>query len=248
MTKRCNLRCEHCYLDAEFRTSKKVDELTTDECLNTIDQIAEINPNALLILTGGEPLLRRDIFDISRYAAEHGFFVVIATNGTPVNLTNAQRMSDAGIKGVSISLHSSRPEMHDRFTAVPGSWQAAIDCGENLRNVGLEFVVQTSVMSWNREQLHEIADLSFGLGAKFFNLYFLVCTGRGQSLTDVPPTQYERTLLELYELQKEYMGRMLPFTGILMIRWEPQQWQILPILIQIQVIILLRSPLLITAV
>lgn len=209
LTKRCNLKCEHCYLDADFRAGRKVDELTTQDCFSIMEQIAEVNPNALLILTGGEPLLRPDIFDIAKYAAEHEFFVVVATNGTTVNLQNAERMAEAGIKGVSISLHSGRAELHDQFTGIPGSWQGAVHCTKILREVGLEFVIQTSVMSWNYDEIPQVVDLTYELGAKFFNLYFLVCTGRGQGLTDVSSTRYETVLTRLYEMQKEYVGRML---------------------------------------
>ncbi|MFQ5640239.1 MAG: radical SAM protein [bacterium] len=209
LTRRCNLQCEHCYLDADFRTGRKVDELTTRDCFDIIEQIAEVNPNALLILTGGEPLLRLDIFDIALYAANRNFFVVVATNGTTVNQQNAERMTDAGIKGVSMSLHSSGAVMHDRFTGVSGSWLGAINCTENLRKAGLEFVIQTSVMSWNVDEIPHMVDRAYKLGAKFFNLYFLVCTGRGQGVTDVSSALYERTLRQLYEIQKEYAGKML---------------------------------------
>ncbi|MFQ5652908.1 MAG: radical SAM protein, partial [bacterium] len=209
LTKRCNLQCDHCYLDADYRAGRKIDELTTRDCFDIVEQIAEVNPNALLILTGGEPLLRPDIFDIAKYAAERNFFVVIATNGTTVNERNAERMLEAGIKGVSISLHSHRPELHDRFTGISGSWQGAVDCAEHLQRTGLEFVIQASVMSWNVGEIPQVIDFAHGLGARFFNLYFLVCTGRGQGVTDVSSAVYERTLKELFEQQKEYVGKML---------------------------------------
>ncbi|MDP6775155.1 MAG: radical SAM protein [Candidatus Latescibacteria bacterium] len=209
LTQRCNLQCSHCYLDAAFRVGRKVDELSTQDCYNIIGQIAEVNPNALLILTGGEPLLRSDIFSIVRRAAERGFFVVVATNGTTINPTNVRQMVDAGVKGVGLSLHSSREEMHDRFTDVPGSWQAAVDAAVVLREAGMEFVIQTSVMAWNYEEIPQIVDFAYQLGAKFYNLYLLVCTGRGQGLTDVSSVQYERLLAGLYEIQKKHVGRML---------------------------------------
>ena len=91
LTKRCNLNCDHCYLDAEFRGGLKTDELNTEECFRVIDQIAEVNPNAFLILTGGEPLLRPDIYEIIRYAADKKFMVVLGTNGTMINRVNAEK-------------------------------------------------------------------------------------------------------------------------------------------------------------
>ena len=89
LTKRCNLNCDHCYLDADFRGGFRTDELNTEQCFTVIDQIAEVNPNAFLILTGGEPLLRPDIYKIIRYAADKKFMVVLGTNGTLINRENA---------------------------------------------------------------------------------------------------------------------------------------------------------------
>jgi radical SAM protein with 4Fe4S-binding SPASM domain len=209
LTRRCNLRCAHCYLEADFRAGHITDELSTRDCFDLVTQIAEVNPGALLILTGGEPLLRPDIFDVAGCAATHKLLVVVATNGTAVDPANARRMASAGIKGVGLSLHSERAEGHDRFTGVPGSWQAALGAAEVLREVGMEVVVQTSAMSWNCEEIPRVVALAHKLGARFFNLYFLVCTGRGQGLTDISSAQYERLLVQLYELQKEYAGRLL---------------------------------------
>jgi len=96
LTKRCNLNCDHCYLDANFRGGFRTDELNTDECKRVIDQIAEVNPNAFLILTGGEPLLRPDIYELIRYAADKKFMVVLGTNGTLINKANAEKRKEAG--------------------------------------------------------------------------------------------------------------------------------------------------------
>ena len=118
LTKRCNLNCDHCYLDAEFRGGLKTDELNTEECFRVIDQIAEVNPNAFLILTGGEPLLRPDIYDIIRYAADKKFMVVLGTNGTMINRVNAEKIKAAGAHGVGISIDSRNPDKHNKFRGV----------------------------------------------------------------------------------------------------------------------------------
>ncbi|MFQ5683695.1 MAG: radical SAM protein [Candidatus Binatia bacterium] len=209
ITQRCNLNCAHCYLDADFRQGCRTDELGTEECFQVVDQIAEVNPNALLILTGGEPLLRKDLFDIARYATGKGFVVVVGTNGTPLNEEIADRLVDSGIKGASISLHSLRPEKHDNFTVVPGSWQGAVQGAEVLKSKGFEFIIQTSVMGWNYEEIPQIIDFACELGAKATNIYFLICTGRGQDITDLPAADYEKMLSRLYEIQKCYQGKML---------------------------------------
>jgi radical SAM protein with 4Fe4S-binding SPASM domain len=209
ITKLCHLNCAHCYLDADFRSGARVDELSTQECFHILDQIGEVNPNALLILTGGEPLLRRDVFRIARRAADRGCLVVLGTSGTPVSPEVADRMVDAGIRGASISLHSPRPEAHDAFTRVPGSWARAVRGARILRDKDVPLIIQTSTMSWNSDEIPEMVEFSHRLGAGVFNLYFLVCTGRGQGMTDVTPAEYERKLGELFELQKRYQGRML---------------------------------------
>ena len=123
LTKRCNLNCDHCYLDAEFRGGLKTDELNTEECFRVIDQIAEVNPNAFLILTGGEPLLRPDIYEIIRYAADKKFMVVLGTNGTMINRVNAEKIKAAGAHGVGISIDSMNPDRHNKFRGVEKAWE-----------------------------------------------------------------------------------------------------------------------------
>lgn len=209
ITKRCNLNCSHCYLDADFRLGRRTDELTGHECFQVIDQIAELNPNALIILTGGEPLLRKDLCEIAHYATGKGFTVVVGTNGTPLRDEMAERLCAAGVRGASISLHSLRPQAHDGFTHVPGSWQGAVQGAEVLKRKGLEFIIQTSVMAWNYDEIPQIIDFAYQLGAKAANIYFLICTGRGQDLTDILAADYEKMLSRLYELQKCYQGKML---------------------------------------
>ena len=126
MTKRCNLRCAHCYLDASYLTGDVTDELSTVECFRVIDQMAEVNPNAVLILTGGEPLLRKDIFEISRYASDKGFMTVLGTNGIPITDGVAKKIKESGIKGVGVSLDSLNPERHDSFRGINGAWDNTI--------------------------------------------------------------------------------------------------------------------------
>ncbi|MGH7544561.1 MAG: radical SAM protein, partial [Gemmatimonadota bacterium] len=102
LTRLCNLKCVHCYIEAgPLKKGELKGELSTEECLRVVDGIAEVNPNALLILTGGEPLLRKDVFQIARYASDRGFWVVVGTNGVKIAHDLVGRMIEAGIKGVS---------------------------------------------------------------------------------------------------------------------------------------------------
>ena len=216
ITRLCNLKCTHCYLPAGFVDTNEFPsgyyrdtELTQSQCFRVIDEIAEINPNILLILTGGEPLLRPDILKISDYAARTGFLVVMGTNGVLLNDETVQRMSDHGVAGAGISLDAVDPVNHDKFRGMDGAWEGTMNGVEALKRANLDFLVQTSVTRWNYDEIPQIVDFAYELGAKVFNLYFLVRTGRGKTVMDITPAQYERMLSTLFELQAKYRGKML---------------------------------------
>ena len=216
LTYRCNLACEHCYLDAGgsplVATENFADrsELGTEECFKVIDEIAAFAPECLTILTGGEPLLRRDILDIVRRAAERGLWVVVGTNGVRITENVAKRLADAGARGLSLSLDALDPDRHDRFRRVRGAWQNTVDGAEILNRTGLPFIVQTTAGSHNQGELDAIADFAHErLAAKVWNLYFLVPTGRGQFVSDMTPAQYDEVLASLYGIQRKFAGRML---------------------------------------
>ena len=216
LTYRCNLACEHCYLDAGptplVRTENFADrsELGTDECFRVIDEIAAFAPECLTILTGGEPLLRRDILEIVRRAAERELWVVVGTNGVRITENVAQRLADAGARGLSLSLDALDPDRHDGFRKVRGAWQNTVEGAQILNTTGLPFIVQTTAGSHNLGELDAIADFAHDrLAAKVWNLYFLVPTGRGQFVSDITPAQYDEVLASLYRIQQKYKGRML---------------------------------------
>ena len=216
LTYRCNLACEHCYLDAGAKPAVGTDnfadrtELGTEECYKVIDEIAAFAPECLTILTGGEPLLRRDILDIVTRAAERGLWVVVGTNGVRVTENVAQRLAAAGARGLSLSLDALDAERHDRFRMVRGAWQNTVEGAEILNRTGLPFIVQTTAGSHNLGELDAIADLAYErLSAKVWNLYFLVPTGRGQFVSDMTPSQYDEVLASLHRIQGRYQGRML---------------------------------------
>jgi radical SAM protein with 4Fe4S-binding SPASM domain len=216
LTYRCNLACEHCYLDAGptplVGTDNFADrsELGTEECFKVIDEIAAFAPECLTILTGGEPLLRRDILEIVRRAAERELWVVVGTNGVRITENLARRLAEAGARGLSLSLDALDPDRHDRFRKVRGAWQNTVEGAEILNRTGLPFIVQTTAGSHNLGELEAIADFAHDrLAAKVWNLYFLVPTGRGQFVSDMTPAQYDEVLGSLYRIQKKYAGRML---------------------------------------
>jgi radical SAM protein with 4Fe4S-binding SPASM domain len=176
-------------------------ELSTAECRQVIDDIAVANPNVFLILTGGEPLLRKDLFDLAACSADKGFTVVLGTNGVLLREAQARQMRQSGIQGASISLDSTDPQQHDTFRHLPGAWHGAVRATEALRAEGLDFSIHTSITSWNAAEIPAMIDLARELGARVLNFFFLVRTGRGESLTDIAPEQYEQILTSLARIQ-----------------------------------------------
>jgi radical SAM protein with 4Fe4S-binding SPASM domain len=162
------------------------------------------------MLTGGEPLLRRDILEFVRRAAERGLWVVVGTNGVSITENLARRLAEAGARGLSLSLDALDPDRHDRFRKVRGAWRNTVEGAEILNRTGLPFIVQTTVGSHNLGELEEIADFAHDrLAAKVWNLYFLVPTGRGQFVSDITPEEYDDVLASLYRIQRKYDRRML---------------------------------------
>lgn len=206
LTQRCNLLCAHCYMSA-LPGASAAEELSSQECRRIMDEIAEVNPNVLLILSGGEPLLRTDLLDLAAYANEKGFTVALGTNGVLLGEKEARLMRRSGIQGAGISLDSADPKKHDAFRRLPGAWQGAVRAIEALRAEGIEFSIHTTVTSENVEEIPAIIDLAGSLQAKVLLFFFLVRTGRGQNLTDVTPETYERVLTYLARVQGIGGGR-----------------------------------------
>lgn len=204
-TARCNLRCEHCYLAAGRRAP---DELSFEEGCHLIEQLAEAGAQ-MLILTGGEPLLRRDVDRLVVRAAACGLVVVLGTNGTLLTPARVRQLKAAGLSGAGISLDSLSPEQHDRFRGAPGAWQAALRGIRACVADGLPVLVQMTVLPWNAGEVEAMIALAAAEGATGFSLYFLVCTGRGEQLSDITPTQYEQALATLVAAQARFPQMMV---------------------------------------
>lgn len=192
VTRKCNLECSHCYINASTvkHPEQHTDELTTEEAKKMIDQIAEVS-RPMLILSGGEPLLRKDIFEIICYGTEKGLKMAMGSNGALIDASVAKKLKEAGIKTVSISLDSAIPEKHDEFRGVKGSWQKAIDAIKVLRENNVLVQVNTTLTQQNYDEIDDILSLSEKLGVENFHLFFLVPTGRGGKITDISPQMYE---------------------------------------------------------
>ncbi len=200
LTKRCNLKCPHCYMEAGKKAEK---ELTTEECIALLDEMQGLGTE-MVILTGGEPLLRKDIYDIASEASGRGMWVVMGTNGVLLTERVALRMIECGVRGVAISLDSIDPAKHNAFRGGPNAWEHSVRALEVCKAVGLEVLVQTTVMDMNRDEIPRLIDFTRAKGAWSFNLYFLVQTGRGQRMNDLSATATEALLSDLVEAQERY--------------------------------------------
>jgi radical SAM protein with 4Fe4S-binding SPASM domain len=209
LTQRCNLHCAHCYLDAEQRATAQAGQLTAEECARVVDELTRLNPGMVLILTGGEPLLHPELEAIVERAAAAGMTPVLGSNGTLIRADRAKQLREAGLAGWGVSIDSTEPEKHDRVRGVPGAWKRTLDGLAMLRELGIPFVVQPSIFSWNQHEIAALANKALELGATTVNFYFLVCTGRGQEVTDLSAESYEEALRELARLQRELEGRIM---------------------------------------
>lgn len=199
MTQACNLACVHCRASA--CTEPSPDELTTGEGRALIDGIAEVG-KPILIMTGGEPLMRSDFFDLARYAMDAGLRAVLATNGCMVTPEVAKEIASVGIPRVSISIDGPSADDHDAFRKVEGAFESSMTGIENLRSAGVPVQINTTLTRRNRGQLAQIMSLAEGIGAEAFHVFLLVPTGRakGMSGEEMGPQEYEESLEEFYQL------------------------------------------------
>jgi radical SAM protein with 4Fe4S-binding SPASM domain len=188
ITRKCNLKCPHCYINST--NQEPVNELSTEEAKNLIDQICEVS-RPLLILSGGEPLLRQDIYELVRFGASKGLKMGLGSNGSLIDDVAAKKLKEAGIETVSISLDSNIPKQHDEFRGVKGSWEKAVNAIKALRENGVLVQVNTTVTQQNYDQIDDIMSLAEKLGVENFHLFFLVPTGRGVKIADISPAKYE---------------------------------------------------------
>lgn len=198
VTRTCNLSCIHCRatsLDKPYEG-----ELHTDEAFNLMDNIAKVG-SPIVILTGGEPLLRPDIFDIASYGTDKGFRMTMAVNGTLVTTEVAKKMKESGIKRVSISIDGETAESHDAFRNISGAFNGAMKGIEILKAEGIPLQINTTITSLNIHELEGIHKLAISLGVNAHHIFLLVPTGRGKNLADqsLPPSDYERALHWFYE-------------------------------------------------
>jgi heme b synthase len=188
LTTGCNLRCVHCRASATELMSP--DDLDYPEACGIIDEIAAYAP-LILVLSGGEPLWRADVFDLAERARSRNLRVALATNGTLVTPGIAQRIRDTGIQRVSISLDGADRETHDSFRGHAGAFDGAVAGLRNLKEAGVSTQINTTISHRNASQLPEILKLALSLGVDAFHLFLLVPVGCGLTIAEQESVQGE---------------------------------------------------------
>ena len=205
ITRSCNLACAHCR--AAAGQGPYPSELTTEEGRALLDDLAGMG-QVVVILTGGEPLLREDLLELAAYGTGLGLRMVVATNGTLLTPEIAARLLEAGVQRVSISIDGADAASHDRLRQVPGAFAGALSGIAACREAGLPFQINTTVTRANRLELPAVYELAQRLDATAHHVFVLVPTGRGQEIKDqlLSPEEYEATLHWLLKRQRE--GRL----------------------------------------
>lgn len=210
ITRSCNLSCIHCRASAE--RGPYPGELTTDECRTVLDEIASF-ASPIIIFTGGEPLLRDDIFDILAHGQKLGLNMAVAVNGLLLTDEIAQKLVAHGVQRISVSVDGATIETHDKFRAVPGAFEGAMRGIEAAKRANLPFQINSTVTKMNLEEIPDLLKMAVDIGAVAHHIFLLVPTGRGKELEEqeIPPEEYERTLNWFYE-QRENVPIQLKAT------------------------------------
>ena len=205
VTRRCTLHCRHCRAAAENLPYR--DEFTRAECQRFLDGMMQFAPPPIIILTGGDPMLRPDIFDIIQHGRKLGLRMVIALCGQGLTLDIMQRLKASGILKLSFSLDGSNAGTHDAFRRVEGSFDAVLQAMAYAREVGLPFQVNSTISKYNVAELPGILDLTIRSGADAFHPFLLVPTGNAKNLLEMElaPADYEKTLHWIYD-QSQMQG------------------------------------------
>ena len=195
-TRACNFACVHCRAQAQKEPDPK--QLTTQEALNLVDQISEFC-KPVFIISGGDPLQRKDIFEVASYASSLGLRVVMSPSGSNLTEDTFEKMKSSGVKMISLSLDGSTPEIHDNFRQVDGAFNLAMKNMALAREGGFAFRVNTTVTQHNLSNLFNIQEVAAEMGASEWDVFMLVPTGRGKVKMEITPDQYEETIQSIYK-------------------------------------------------
>jgi radical SAM protein with 4Fe4S-binding SPASM domain len=203
ITRRCNLKCVHCRSASEAIVKKHPD-FSTEAAYSILDGIAQY-ANPVIVLSGGEPLMRKDVFDIARYGTEKGFRMCLATNGVLINDEKCESIKQSGIRIVSLSLDGSTEKVHDNFRTQRGAFQGTIRAAELFRKHNIDFIINSSFTKRNQEEIPNVYRLAKKLGATAWYMFMIVPTGRGEDIIDelISKEDYEEILEWHYRMEKD---------------------------------------------
>lgn len=210
LTRICNMKCPHCRASAlhmadnsdEYQ-GQMADDLTTKESYKLIDEIASVC-SPILVLSGGEPLVRKDIYSIVEYGTKNGLKVVLGTNATLITNEVADRLKSSGIKRISVSIYGAQKDTHDDFVGQKGFFVRTMQGIENIKKAGIPLQINTTITRKNLKQIKQLTDFSINLGAEAFHIFFLVPTGRGKDYEgdEISPEEYEKIFNQICTISK----------------------------------------------
>ncbi|MCC3645287.1 TIGR04053 family radical SAM/SPASM domain-containing protein [Cytobacillus oceanisediminis] len=201
LTRACQLKCLHCRAEAQYRRDAR--ELSFEEGMALIDQIREMN-NPMLVFTGGDPLMRQDVFDIAEYAVKKGVRVSMTPSATP-NVTKEaiEKAKQVGLARWAFSLDGPNAEIHDHFRGTSGSYDLTIERIKYLHELEIPVQINTVISRYNIDYLEEMAQVVEELKCVLWSVFFLVPTGRGQEKDMISPVEHEKVFTWLYNLSKK---------------------------------------------
>ncbi|WHY63084.1 TIGR04053 family radical SAM/SPASM domain-containing protein [Cytobacillus firmus] len=201
LTRACQLKCLHCRAEAQYRRDPR--ELSFEEGMALIDQIREMN-NPMLVFTGGDPLMRQDVFDIAEYAVKKGVRVSMTPSATP-NVTKEaiEKAKQVGLARWAFSLDGPNAEIHDHFRGTSGSYDLTIERIKYLHELEIPVQINTVISRYNIDYLEKMAQVVEELKCVLWSVFFLVPTGRGQEKDMISPVEHEKVFTWLYNLSKK---------------------------------------------
>ena len=198
ITRACAYACVHCRADAQHK--RDPNELTTEESFQLIDRLAEFG-SPILVFTGGDPMMRRDLVDLIAYATQKGLRCSLTPTATALpTMERLRKVKEAGIRRIALSLDAPTPEVHDAFRQVEGSWERTMRILHNAQSVGLSAQVNTTISKHNLDSLPDMVPFIEEVGAVQWSVFFLVPTGRAQIPWMISAEEHERVFNWLYDL------------------------------------------------
>ncbi len=194
LTERCNLACAHCYLDARHLRDGGRDELSTTDLKRILGEIAQVGPEAMVVLTGGEPTLRPDLPALAKHASDLGLMVVVGTNGMSLTPARVAELQENGVAGIGISVDSLKAQTHDEFRGLQGAWARTMAGIDACKAADMPFQIHFSATEETGDEIDDMVAFARDMGAMVLNVFFMVCTGRGEQYSGISAEKYDHVL------------------------------------------------------